>query len=60
MAIGLFVASLLFKASRATFDEFIAEPLYFYFWGTLLITHIIAKLYSKRVAMMAANKSIIQ
>lgn len=42
-AVGLYVADLLFRANRSTFDAFFAEPLYVTFWGTLLIIHIIAK-----------------
>ncbi len=60
MALGLFVADLLFRASRSTFDAFFAEPLYFTFWGTLLIIHTIARRRErqsiKRVSKAAAGR----
>ena len=45
-AIGLYVAEFLIRANRSTFDAFLAEPLYFSFWGTLLIVHFMARHYA--------------
>lgn len=53
VAIGLYVADLLIRANRATFDAFFAEPLYFTFWGTLLFIHLIAR----RKAIKIGNSS---
>ena len=47
-AVGFYIVDLLFKAPRATFDAFIAQPLYIECWGTLLLIFCVSYMYKKR------------